>query len=276
MSTGRVLTNRIPTERILITRPEPECSVWTTALRLQGLPVVALPLIDIAPVPFTWDAAARWDAFVFVSRSAVDGFFKTQSLASLQAARCLVTGPGTRAALIQHGLAADRIDAPDPSSAQFDSEALWQVIGKRNWQGRRIGVVRGSNYMGETEGRSWLADQLQNAGAQLDFLTTYQRRLPVLTDASRDVLEKPMTDSKVDAVTSDVWVFSSSQAIAHLKLLVPSRDWSQSRAIATHERIFIAAKGAGFGKVAITRPVLADVVAALKTPKQPNHQLNWL
>ena len=254
--------------RILITRPEPECSVWTTALRLQGLPAVALPLIDIAPVPFTWDVAARWDAVVFVSRSAVDGFFKTQSLASLQAARCLVTGLGTRAALIQHGLAADRIDAPDPSSAQFDSEALWQVIGKRNWQGRRIGVLRGSNYLGQTEGRSWLADQLQNAGAQIDFLTTYQRRLPVLTDASRTVLENLME--------GDIWVFSSSQAISHLKLLMPSRVWPHSRAIATHERIFIAAKGAGFGKVAITRPVLADVVAALKTPKQPSHQLNWL
>ncbi len=274
--TNRILPNRVLTERILITRPEPECSVWTSALRLQGLPAVALPLIDIAPVPFSWDAAARWDAVVFVSRSAVDGFFKTQGLASLQAARCLVTGPGTRAALIQHGVAADRIDAPNTSSAQFDSEALWQVIGQRNWQGQRIGVLRGSNYVGETEGRSWLADQLQGAGAQLDFLTTYQRRLPVLTDASRDVLENPAADVVTNVVTNDVWVFSSSQAIAHLKLLVPSKDWSQSRAITTHERIFIAAKGAGFGKVATTRPVLADVVTALQDGAGQLGPLNWL
>jgi uroporphyrinogen-III synthase len=269
MQTSRVRS------RILITRPEPGCSVWTSALRLQGLPAVALPLIDIAPVPFMWDAAARFDAFVFVSRSAVEGFFQSQSLTSLQAARCLVTGPGTRAALIQHGLAADRIDVPDPSSAQFDSEALWQVIGRRDWQGRRIGVVRGSNYVGETEGRSWLADQLQGAGAQLDFVTTYQRRLPVLTDASRDVLENPAADVVTNVVTNDVWVFSSSQAIAHLQLLVPSMDWSQSHAIATHDRIFIAAKGAGFGKVAITRPVLTDVVTALKDGTGQPSPLNW-
>jgi uroporphyrinogen-III synthase len=265
-----------PPQRILITRPEPECSVWTTALCLQGLPAVALPLIDVVPIPFGWDNSARFDAFVFVSRSAVEGFFQSQSLASLQTARCLVTGPGTRAALIQHGLAADRIDAPDPSAAQFDSEALWQVIGKRNWQGQRISVVRGSNYVGETEGRSWLADQLQSAGAQLDFATTYQRRLPVLSQASSQVLENRITDSKTQEEMNDVWVFSSSQAIAHLKLLVPSMDWSKTRAIATHERIFIAAKGAGFGKVAITRPVLADVETALQDGAGQPSLLNWL
>jgi uroporphyrinogen-III synthase len=45
---------------------------------------------------------------------------------------------------------------------------------------------------------------------------------------------------------------------------VPSANWSKTRAIATHERIFISAMGAGFGDVKITRPVLADVIAALK------------
>ena len=233
-------------------------------MRLQALPAVALPLIDIAPVPFAWDASACYDAFVFVSRSAVEGFFQSQTSNALQAARCLVTGPGTRAALIQCGLAADRIDAPPTDAAQFDSEALWQVIGQRDWSNKRVCVVRGSNYLGEPEGRSWLADKLLEAGAIVEFVTTYQRRLPVLSDAAREVLQNPLTD--------DVWVFSSSQAIGHLKLLLPSKDWSQSRAITTHDRIFIAAKGAGFGQVAITRPVLADVVAALKAPER----LSWL
>jgi uroporphyrinogen-III synthase len=206
--------------RIIITRPQPDCSSWVAAMQAQGLPAVALPLIDIAPVPFAWDASVRFDAFVFVSRSAVEGFLKVQTLASLQAARCLVTGPGTRAALIQHDLAADRIDSPSLDAAQFDSEALWQAICKRDWMGKRVCVVRGSNYLGEPEGRSWLADKLTDGGAVIDFVTTYQRRLPVLGDASRDALQNPQA--------GDVWVFSSSQAISHLKLLVPSSDWAQS------------------------------------------------
>jgi uroporphyrinogen-III synthase len=224
-------------------------------MQAQGLPAVALPLIDIAPVLFAWNASVHLDAVVFVSRSAVEGFFQSQTRDALQAARCLVTGPGTRAALIQHGLAQGRIDAPNSNAAQFDSEALWQGIGERKWTGKRICVVRGSNYLGETEGRSWLADKLTEAGAELDFVTAYQRRLPMLSDADRAILKEPQA--------SDVWIFSSSQAIQYLKLLLPSADWSQSRAITTHDRIFIAAKGAGFAQVAITRPVLADVMASL-------------
>lgn len=243
--------------RIIITRPQPECHVWVEAMRSQALPAIALPLIDIGPVPFTWNASARYDAVVFVSRSAVEGFYQSQNVANLLAARCLVTGLGTRAALIQHGLAVERIDSPSVDSAQFDSEALWQLIGQRDWAAKRVCVARGSNYLGEPEGRSWLADKLIDAGASVDFLTTYQRRLPVLNEVTSAILQNPKP--------SDVWVFSSSQAVQHLKILVPSQDWSQSRATATHDRIFITAKGAGFGEVVMTRPVLADVMGLLRT-----------
>jgi uroporphyrinogen-III synthase len=242
--------------RVIVTRPEPECSRWVSAMQAQGLSAVALPLIEIASIPFAFDTAQSYDAFVFVSRSAVDGFFTVVKVDALQAKRCLVSGLGTRAALIQHGFQEGFIDAPDSNSNQFDSEALWQVAGKRDWQGKRVLVVRGANNLGEQEGRPWLADQLMAAGAAVDFVAVYERRLPVLPDASREILQNPQV--------GDVWLFSSSQSIEHLKLLVPSANWSKTRAIATHERIFISAMGAGFGDVKITRPVLADVIAALK------------
>jgi uroporphyrinogen-III synthase len=193
---------------------------------------------------------------VFVSRSAVEGFCKTVKIDALQAKRCLVSGPATAAALIQQGLKADVIDAPDAASAQFDSEALWAIAGRRDWRGKRVLVVRGANNLGEQEGRPWLADQLVVAGAAVDFVAVYERRLPVLPDASREILQNPQV--------GDVWLFSSSQSIEHLKLLMPSCDWKTSRAIATHERIFVSAMGAGFGDVKTTRPVLTDVIAALK------------
>jgi uroporphyrinogen-III synthase len=242
--------------RVIVTRPEPECSRWVGAMQAEGLSAMALPLIEIASIPFAVDASPNYDAFVFVSRSAVEGFFKVVPKDALQAKRCLVSGLGTRAALIQHGLQDGFIDAPDSHSNQFDSEALWGVAGKRDWQGKRVLVVRGANNLGEQEGRPWLADQLTAAGAAVDFVATYERRLPVLTEAGRSILQNPQA--------SDVWLFSSSQSIEHLKLLVPLRDWKTSRSIVTHERIFISAVGAGFGDVKITRPVLADVIAALK------------
>ena len=242
--------------RVIVTRPEPECSRWVSAMQAESLSAVALPLIEIASIPFAFDKAQSYDAFVFVSRSAVDGFFKIVKKEALQAKRCLVSGLGTRAALIQCGLRADLIDAPDSNSNQFDSEALWAVSGKRDWQGKRVLVVRGANNLGEQEGRPWLADQLTAAGAAVDFVAAYERRLPVLTEVGRSILQNPQA--------GDVWLFSSSQSIEHLKLLIPSANWSKTRAIATHERIFISAMGTGFGDVKITRPVLADVIATLK------------
>jgi uroporphyrinogen-III synthase len=249
--------------RVIVTRPEPECSRWVEAMRLEGLSAVALPLIEIASIPFVFDTTQSYDAFVFVSRSAVDGFFKVAKKEALQAKRCLVSGLGTRAALIQYGLQADLIDAPDSHSNQFDSEALWAVSSKRDWQGKRVLVVRGANNLGEQEGRPWLADQLTLAGALVDFVATYERRLPNLTDEQRYLLQAT-PDKASTSAKQDIWLFSSSQSIAHLKLLIPSRDWKTSRAIATHDRIFISAMGAGFGDVKVTRPVLADVIATLK------------
>jgi uroporphyrinogen-III synthase len=245
--------------RVIVTRPEPECSRWVEAMRLEGLSAVALPLIEIASIRFGFDASQNYDAFVFVSRSAVEGFFKVVKKEALEAKRCLVSGLGTRAALIQCGLQDGFIDAPDSNSNQFDSEALWAVSGKRDWQGKRVLVVRGANNLGEQEGRPWLADQLTAAGAAVDFVATYERRLPNLTDEQRALLQ-----AISDKASQDVWLFSSSQSIAHLKLLLPSRDWKTSRAIATHDRIYISAMGAGFGDVTITRPVLADVVSTIK------------
>ncbi|MDI9334486.1 MAG: uroporphyrinogen-III synthase [Cytophagales bacterium] len=243
--------------RAIVTRPEPECAAWVSAIQAEGLSAVALPLMDIASRAFAFDAAKNYDAFVCVSRSAVNGFLQSQNIKVLEGKRCLVSGLGTRAALIQQGIQASCIDSPAAASNQFDSEALWTLASQRDWRGKRVLVVRGANAQGEPEGRPWLADQLAAAGASVDFVSTYERRLPVLTDASRAILQSPQAD--------DVWLFSSSQSIAHLKLLAPSTDWRGSRAIATHDRISMTAMDAGFGNVQIVRPVIGDVVAALRS-----------
>ena len=39
-----------------------------------------------------------------------------------------VTGPGSVAALLRAGVPLAAIDAPSEAAAQFDSEALWQVV----------------------------------------------------------------------------------------------------------------------------------------------------
>ncbi len=135
-------------------------------LRLQqaGFAAEALPLIEIAPVAdarplvLAWEKLGDYAACMFVSGNAVDCFFgqkfkekvavvpagngvsATYSIAgSLPSGlRFLAPGPGTVAALVAAGVDRSRIDAPPADAQQFDSEALWAVVGARDWRSKTI------------------------------------------------------------------------------------------------------------------------------------------
>ena len=263
--------------RVIVTRPERDAARWVQALQQRGLRAEALPLIDIRALPDSpavqqaWRALDSYAALMFVSGNAVDGFFASNrplapgqqgiiainSIAN-EGPRFMAPGPGTVAALAAAGVPAARIDAPAPDAVQFDSEALWSLVGQRDWQGRRVLIVRGQSAAaqaaGGANGRDWLAQQWRVAGAQVEFLVVYQRSAPVFDAAQRQTIEQAARDGSV-------WLFSSSEAVAHL----PPQDWSQARAVATHPRIADAARAAGWGVVAESRPALEDVLASIES-----------
>jgi uroporphyrinogen-III synthase len=172
----------------------------------------------------------------------------------------MAPGPGTVAALQAAGVPDAQIDAPAPDATQFDSEALWQVIGQRDWRGRRVLVVRGhsAGAQGASSGRDWIARQWQQAGAQVDFVGVYQRQAPLLDAAQLQ---------RVYAASGDgsVWLFSSSEALVNLLGLagLDGVDWRGARAVATHPRIEAAVRAAGWGVVAPSRPALHDIGVTL-------------
>nr|WP_315191059.1 uroporphyrinogen-III synthase [uncultured Albidiferax sp.] len=256
---------------VIVTRPAQDAQRWVRELLQQGLQATALPLITIGPaanplpVQQAWQGMASYQAAMFVSGNAVQHFYASnQASALIQSAREAIktrawaTGPGTVAALHQAGVAAAQIDAPDAAAGQFDSEALWHIVAPQVQPGSRILVVRGSDHTGEAAGRSWLAEQLAAAGAQLDTVVAYERRLPVF---SPDQLHQ----ARQACADGSVWLFSSSEAIAHLQSLLPGQDFCAARAVATHGRIAQAARGAGFGVVCESRPLLADIVASIES-----------
>ena len=121
----------------------------------------------------------RWRLVMFVSANAVQHFLRRGRRAAPGRPALLAgsTGPGTSAALRAGRRARGR--ARRAAGAQvFDSEALWARLRQRDWQGRRVLVVRGEG------GRDWLAEQLAQAGARVEFVAAYQRVLPQL-DAGR-------------------------------------------------------------------------------------------
>lgn len=271
--------------RVIVTRPAHDATHWVQQLQQAGIDAEAFPLIEIAPVSGAasvqalndaWQALRNYAACMFVSGHAVTHFFKGNTVLPQSALaenaintiaigaprhippglRFMAPGPGTVAALTAAGIPAAQIDAPPLDASQFDSEALWQVIGQRDWQGRRVLIVRGQSAgaQGNTSGRDWIVRQWCAAGASVDFVGVYQRLPPVLNEAQIQRARQACTDGSV-------WLFSSSEAVANLLQLAGLRDmdWRGARAVATHPRIAEAVRAAGWGVVVESRPALKDI-----------------
>jgi uroporphyrinogen-III synthase len=252
--------------RVIITRPASDALAWVQALQHAGYEALSLPLIDIQATRHTdavKQAWAKWPTYaaaMFVSAQAVRFFFQHRML-DVGSTRCWATGPGTRQALVDAGVAESCIDSPAATAEQFDSEALWQVVQRQVQPGQHVLIVRGSDGADSSNtgnGRDWLAQQLSAAGAHTDWVAAYERTVPRWTPAQSAQAQAAATDGSV-------WVFSSSQAIAHLQQCLPQQSWVQSRCLATHERIAQTAHDAGFGQIIRTKPRMADVLACLES-----------
>lgn len=268
--------------RVLVTRPARDAQHWVAQLQRGGVAAEALPLIEIAPasgaasvqaLAEAWQALAlgHYAACLFVSGNAVANFFRSnQALAHHlidkfairnivnEGVRFMAPGPGTVAALAAAGIPVGQIDAPAADALQFDSEALWDVVGRRDWQGSRVLVVRGQDSGAHSDasssGRDWIARQWAAAGAQVDFVGVYQRRAPSLTPAQ-------IQRARAASADGSIWIFSSSEAVANLVRMpeLAGVDWRQARAVVTHPRILAAAQAAGWGVVVASRPALKDI-----------------
>lgn len=250
--------------RVVLTRPAADAARWSSELAVRGHQVVTLPLIDIGPLADTAPVQAAWtrlqaiQAVMFVSANAVRHFMAADGDASWPAGtQAWATGPGTVAALHEAQVPGALIAAPAADAAQFDSEALWREVVARVRPGWRVLLVRGAGADGSI-GREWLAQQLQQAQAQVEQLAVYERRLPAWTDLQRATAREAASDGSV-------WLFSSSEAIANLRVLAPQVDWARARALATHERIAQAARDAGFGHVMLARGTLEAVARTLES-----------
>lgn len=277
--------------RVIVTRPLHDAQHWVQQLQQGGFAAEAMPLIDIAPASDAeaagraWKSLGGYAACMFVSGNAVDYFFKqkmtiaqeesgriaTKTIANNDSGlppslRFMAPGPGTVAAMLAAGVPAGQIDAPAADAAQFDSEALWAAVGQRDWQGRRVLVVRGEGQEagGMSSGRDWIARQWEAAGAQVDFVGVYQRRAPVFTDAQLERAHAASADGSV-------WLFSSSEAVANLTGMsaLARVDWGRARAVATHPRIVEAVRAAGWGVVVASRPALKDIGDTLRSIESP-------
>ena len=301
-----MLHELVGARRVIVTRPAHDAGDWVQQLQQKGFAAEALPLIEIAAasgatdvqaMAQAWQTIGSYTACMFVSGNAVRFFFEQkesvrQNLPGLIAInnvanqcpeplpptlRFMAPGPGTVAALLAAGVPAGQIDAPPLDADQFDSEALWKVVGQRDWRGRRVLVVRGITGQAEEasdtgeisatverravpSGRDWITRQWQAAGAEVDFVGVYERRAPAWTSAQ-------VQRARVASADGSVWLFSSSEAVLHLIKLpgLEGVDWCRAVAVATHPRITATVRAAGWGVVAESRPALNDILSTLRS-----------
>ena len=318
-------TGRENTGRVIVTRPAHDAAVWVSQLQAHGINAAALPLIEIAPALGAADVLAlqlalqnfaSYSACMFVSSNAVEHFFRpfydhlvpVAQLKRAQAApesiansssqlpphmRFLAPGPGTAQGLQIAGVPAHQIDSPPPDAGQFDSAALWAVVGSRDWRGARVLLVRGHTDDGPPEPdaapdsagnspinssvdatpdarvhspsesaapRDWLLQKWQAAGGRVDVVNVYERRAPKLTAEQLQLAKAASGDGSV-------WLFSSSEAVANLvgNSALANADWTRARAIATHPRIVQTVQAAGWGTIAPSRPALLDILQAWRS-----------
>jgi uroporphyrinogen-III synthase len=274
--------------RVIVTRPETDAQAWLDAIQKAGHEAVYLPLIEIGPAPdaqavdLAWQQWPRWQAVMFVSAQAVRMFFAQRPMQA--GPRFWATGPGTRQALIEAGVEAHYIDAPNADSAQFDSEALWQVVSPSLKKQVPVLIMRGNEDSLDSNptltananasansnpsnnqpvnpqgvGRDWLAQQIIQAGASVEFVVAYSRRPPQWSATQLEI-------AKQAAFDGSVWCLSSSQAVLHLQAQLPNVQWNKACCVVTHARIAQTARDVGFVHVVQTRPVLSDVLASLES-----------
>ena len=250
--------------RLIVTRPAAQADGWVAALRALGQEAVALPLIHIAPpddpaaLGAAWAALPRLALVMFVSANAVRHFFSLAPAGARWPAglRAACTGPGTAAALRGAGVPAAQVVQPPADAASFDSETLWALLKDEHWAGRQVLVVRGE------DGRDWLAETLRERGAEVAFVAAY-RHLAPQPDAEGAVL---LVQAQAEPA-AHLWVFSSSEAVGHLRVLAPGADWRDARALASHPRIAQAVREAGFGRVLLLPAPTPAAVAAAAQPE---------
>jgi uroporphyrinogen-III synthase len=250
---------------VVVTRPRAQADGLAAAIAAQGREVVLLPLLEIDPLPDTSElraALARLDQYAlaaFVSPNAIDAAFA--HLAAWPAGVPIaVLGEGSRASLAQHGVSTANAVIVSPREGDpSDSEHLMEALDVAALAGKRVLIVRGES------GRELIADAMRAAGAQVDTVAAYRRRVPALTEALAASLA-PLLARPAD------WIITSSEALRGLFALAGEMGGAaavaklqQQHLIVPHARIAETAASLGATHLTLTGSGDGSLLAALQS-----------
>jgi uroporphyrinogen III methyltransferase/synthase len=194
---------------------------------------VELPAIRIEPRLGTAAVAAaveRIDEYAVVCLTSPNGvalLFETlaehgRDARALAAATVAAIGPGTAAALAEHGIEADVV--PE----RFVAEALAAALEGVEVKGRRVLVARAA------EARDVLPEALSERGAEVDVVPLYET-----------VREEPQESAVAAAQDADYVTFTSSSTVRNLSEALGERMPGEARIVSIGPVTSAAAREAG-------------------------------
>jgi uroporphyrinogen-III synthase len=230
---------------VVITRPAGTAAALARRVRALGGTPLLLPGLALRGVADPVAARAellkalQGDLVIFSSPAAVS---HAAALAPLRtAATVLAVGQATARALRRHGVAAPQ--AP----ARQDSEGLLDLPPLQDLAGRQVALI------GAPGGRGVLRDQLTTRGARLRELHVYRRLPPRLDRRHVEALQR--------LPESAMLLLSSVEALQNLCQLLPASAMARlqaATAVVSSERLAVAARSAGFGRITVADSALAD------------------
>ncbi len=196
---------------VLVTRPKEQAAELIEAIQSKGGKAVHFPVIEISPRQVTTVAAeaaalAKPDMVIFASRNAVQ-----HGISYTDGALVAAIGGGTAAAIEAAGVTVDI----EPG-AGFDSESLLRHPELNDVQGMVIRIIRGTN------GRELLANTLRERGANVTYLSVYDRERPKKRSQDLRELETIWRAGEIQAIT-----VMSVETLSNLTVLLP--DWCQQQ-----------------------------------------------
>jgi uroporphyrinogen III methyltransferase/synthase len=205
--------------RVVVTRARAQASGLSSALAALGADVVELPAIRIVP---RWDSAEVREAvqaihayalICLTSPNGVRLLFEAlrasgRDARALGAATVAAIGPGTAAALAEHGISADVV--PERSIA----EELVAALRDFPVAGRPTLIARAA------EARDLLPDALRQRGAEVDVVALYET-----------VAEEPDPSSLEAARGADYVTFTSSSTVRHFVEALDGRFPERARIV---------------------------------------------
>ncbi len=176
-----------------MTRARAQTSGLASTLRALGAEVVEAPAIRIVPLAGPAPALERYDLVCLTSPNGVRILFERlaedgRDARALAGARVAAIGPGTAAALREHGVIADVV--PERFVAEALAEALESIPVERALVARAAVA------------RDVLAEALRERGAEVDVLALYE------------TVAEPLGEDELEAISGvDYVTFTSSSTV---------------------------------------------------------------